>query len=175
LIIGGSQGAHAINMAVIEALDYIENIDKIHFIHQTGEKDREIVKNTYEKQNVSCNVKSFFENMALLYNQVDLLICRAGATTIAEITSLGKAAVFIPFPFAADDHQKLNAQNLTKSGAADMIIEKELSPECLAKKINYYEANPETLKQMECNAKKHGRPKAAQRIVKDCYELITDN
>jgi len=175
LIIGGSQGAHGINITVIKALDYIKNIDKVHFIHQTGEKDLEIVKNTYENHNVSCNVKSFFDNMALLYNQADLLICRAGATTIAEITAIGKAAVFIPFPFAADDHQTLNAKKLIKTGAADMIIEKELCPEGLARNINYYGANPEALKKMADNAKKHGKPDAAQRIVKDCYELLIDN
>ncbi|QTA82084.1 UDP-N-acetylglucosamine--N-acetylmuramyl-(pentapeptide) pyrophosphoryl-undecaprenol N-acetylglucosamine transferase [Desulfonema limicola] len=175
LIIGGSQGARSINMAVIKALSYIENIDKIHFIHQTGERDWEIVKNTYEKQNILCNVKSFFNNMALLYNQADLLICRSGATTIAEITGIGKPAVFIPFPFAADDHQTLNAQSLKKAGAADMINEKQLSPEKLAEKINYYMANPGALNKMSYNAKKQGRPDAAQAIIKDCHDLLTAN
>lgn len=175
LIIGGSQGAHAINMAVIKTLDYIENIDKIHFFHQTGEKDMEIVKKAYKKQKVSCSIQPFFENMAELYKKADLLICRAGATTIAEITAIGKSAVFIPFPYAADDHQRFNAQNLADNSAADMIIEKELYPESLAGKINYYRSNPEALKNMASNAKKHGRPDAAQRIVKDCCKLITDN
>jgi UDP-N-acetylglucosamine--N-acetylmuramyl-(pentapeptide) pyrophosphoryl-undecaprenol N-acetylglucosamine transferase len=172
LIIGGSQGAHTINMAVIDALDALQDKDHLHFVHQTGEADEQQVNQAYRRNNIRCTVQSFFDNMAELYSRADLLICRAGATTVAEITALGKAVIFIPFPYAADNHQVLNAGLLSDEGAAEMIVEKDLSAEILSRKIAYYAAHREALNAMAAKARQFGNPKAAGNIVDDCYHLV---
>jgi len=111
--------------------------------------------------------------MAEQYRQADLIICRAGATTVAEITALGKAAIFIPFPYAADNHQMLNAADLASDGAAEIIEEKELTGELLSKKIEHYLDHPEALDGMAARARRYGKPEAAKNIVDDCYRLLT--
>jgi UDP-N-acetylglucosamine--N-acetylmuramyl-(pentapeptide) pyrophosphoryl-undecaprenol N-acetylglucosamine transferase len=111
--------------------------------------------------------------MAEQYRQADLIICRAGATTVAEITALGKAAIFIPFPYAADDHQTLNAADLVNDGAAESIPERELDAQLLGSKINYYQDHPQALQRMADRARRHGKPGAAKNIVDDCYKLIS--
>jgi UDP-N-acetylglucosamine--N-acetylmuramyl-(pentapeptide) pyrophosphoryl-undecaprenol N-acetylglucosamine transferase len=175
LIIGGSQGAHRINMVMTEALDYLQNADRLHFVHQTGDADEEMVAEAYRSRSVSATAQAFFENMAEQYRQADLIICRAGATTVAEITALGKAAIFIPFPYAADDHQTLNAADLTVDGAAELIPEQELDAGMLGEKIKHYLDHPEALKNMAARARRHGKPDAAKNIVDDCYRLISGN
>jgi UDP-N-acetylglucosamine--N-acetylmuramyl-(pentapeptide) pyrophosphoryl-undecaprenol N-acetylglucosamine transferase len=171
LILGGSQGAHSINMALLDAIDKIKDKDKIFFIHQTGLNDETIVKNAYELYGVSCRVQAFFNDMARQYQKADLVICRAGATTVAEIKAVGKGAIFIPFPFAADNHQVLNARSLEKAGAAEMILEKDLNGNALAERINFYASSPDTLRQMASRARDLSRPDAAAVIVDDCYKL----
>jgi UDP-N-acetylglucosamine--N-acetylmuramyl-(pentapeptide) pyrophosphoryl-undecaprenol N-acetylglucosamine transferase len=172
LIIGGSQGAHRINTAVIEALEHLEDKEHLHFVHQTGDADEQPVKEAYRRNNIQCTVQSFFDIMAELYRRADLLICRAGATTVAEITALGKAVIFIPFPYAADNHQVLNAGTLAEDGAAEMIIEKDLNGKVLSEKINNYAAHPAELKNMSARAKQLGKPDAAKNIVDDCYRIL---
>ena len=172
LIIGGSQGAHRINTAVIEALEHLEDKEHLHFVHQTGDADEQPVKEAYRRNNIQCTVQSFFDIMAELYSRSDLLICRAGATTVAEITALGKAVIFIPFPYAADNHQVLNAGTLAEDGAAEMIIEKDLNGKVLSEKINNYAAHPAELKNMSARAKQLGKPDAAKNIVDDCYRIL---
>ena len=172
LIIGGSQGAHRINTAVIEALGHLEDKEHLHFVHQTGAADEQPVKESYRRNHIRCTVQSFFDNMAELYSRADLLICRAGATTVAEITALGKAVIFIPFPYAADNHQVLNAGTLAENGAAEMIIEKDLSGQILSKKIAYYSSHKEALNVMAAKARRFGNPDAARNILDDCYRLL---
>jgi UDP-N-acetylglucosamine--N-acetylmuramyl-(pentapeptide) pyrophosphoryl-undecaprenol N-acetylglucosamine transferase len=172
LIIGGSQGAHRINMAVIEALDHLRHLEHLYFVHQTGQADEQPVRQAYRQSKVGGTVQAFFDNMAEQYGRADLIICRAGATTVAEITALGKAAIFIPFPFAADNHQVLNAGSLSDEGAAEMLIEKDLSGEILSKKIKYYAAHPAELEDMSARAKQFGKPEAAKSIVDECYRLL---
>jgi UDP-N-acetylglucosamine--N-acetylmuramyl-(pentapeptide) pyrophosphoryl-undecaprenol N-acetylglucosamine transferase len=172
LIIGGSQGAHSINMAVMEALNHLTNKESLYFIHQTGTADEQMVTEAYRRLEISAKVQSFFRQMAPLYKQADLIICRAGATTVAEVTALGKAVIFIPFPFAADDHQALNAKTMARQGAAEIILEKDLNPRDLGQKIQYYASHPEALKAMSSKAAQLGHPDAAKRIVDDCYELV---
>jgi UDP-N-acetylglucosamine--N-acetylmuramyl-(pentapeptide) pyrophosphoryl-undecaprenol N-acetylglucosamine transferase len=111
--------------------------------------------------------------MADRYRRADLIVCRAGATTVAEITVIGKAALFIPFPFATDDHQTRNAQALVDAGAAEMIAESELSSKALANVINKLANERRQLAMMEENARALGRPNAAQEIVDDIYEFIS--
>jgi UDP-N-acetylglucosamine--N-acetylmuramyl-(pentapeptide) pyrophosphoryl-undecaprenol N-acetylglucosamine transferase len=172
LIIGGSQGAHRINMAVIEALEYLKDKDQLHFVHQTGDADEQQVNKAYRQNHIRCTVQSFFNNMDELYRKSDLLICRAGATTVAEITALGKAVIFIPFPHAADDHQVLNAGSLSDHGAAETIIEKDLSGQLLSERIAFYAAHEKVLNDMAARARRFGKPDAAQNIVDDCYRLL---
>jgi UDP-N-acetylglucosamine--N-acetylmuramyl-(pentapeptide) pyrophosphoryl-undecaprenol N-acetylglucosamine transferase len=171
-VIGGSQGAHRLNIAVVEALEFIQQKDRLYFVHQTGETDEQTVKEAYRRKEVSSTVQAFFDDMAAQYHRADLIICRAGATTVAEIAALGKAAIFIPYPFAADNHQVLNAGSLSNEGAAEMIIEKNLSGKILSKKIDYFVANPDALKELASRAKRFGKPDAAKRIVDDCYDLV---
>ena len=172
LVIGGSQGAHSINMAVMDALKFLTNKDRFFFIHQTGADDKEKVKNAYRKNGISSSVKSFFNDMGQQYKNADLIICRAGATTVAELTAIGKGALLIPYPFAADDHQVLNAKMLSDAGAAEIIFQNELNGTLLAKKIRHYASNYKTLGNMAKMAKKLGRPDAAETIVNDCYRLM---
>jgi UDP-N-acetylglucosamine--N-acetylmuramyl-(pentapeptide) pyrophosphoryl-undecaprenol N-acetylglucosamine transferase len=172
LILGGSQGAHRINMAVLESLEHIENKEKMIFVHQTGVQDEAAVKKRYDEHGMDSDSRAFFKDMDQQYQNADLIICRAGATTVAEITALGKGVIFIPFPFAADNHQVLNAQFLVKSGAAELIEEKDLSGKLLAERINHYARQPEALKQMGDRCREFGRVDAAKMIVDDCYDLV---
>ncbi len=172
LIIGGSQGAHSINTAVVEALGHLSQKQGLYFIHQTGSADEHMVTEAYRQKNIPAKVQSFFKDMGPLYKQADLIMCRAGATTVAEVTAMGKAVIFIPFPFAADDHQTLNAATLVRQGAAEMIEEKDLTAGTLAQKIAYYAAHPETLEAMAIKAGQLGHPDAAKSIVDDCYKLV---
>ncbi len=172
LILGGSQGAHRINMAILEGLEHLENKEKMFFAHQTGVQDEEKVKHGYDEHGLASDVRAFFKDMDHQYRNADLIICRAGATTVAEITALGKAAIFIPFPFAADNHQALNAQSLVRAGAAEMIDEKDLSAKIIAQRIGHYVRQPEALKQLADRCKNFGRVDAAASIVDECYELV---
>jgi len=172
LIIGGSQGAHRINMVVVDALRHLAQKERLYFIHQTGAADEQTVSAGYQRLGIAARVQSFFRHMAPLYKQADLIICRAGATTVAEVTALGKAVVFIPFPFAADNHQALNAETLARDGAAEMILEKDLNAADLAQKIDYYALHPQALEAMAAKAGQLGHPAAAEKIVDDCYDLV---
>jgi UDP-N-acetylglucosamine--N-acetylmuramyl-(pentapeptide) pyrophosphoryl-undecaprenol N-acetylglucosamine transferase len=172
LILGGSQGAHRINMALLEALLYLENRKNIFFVHQTGTQDETQVKQRYDEYGIENDTRAFFKDMALQYQNSDLIICRAGATTVAEIKAVGKGVIFIPFPFAADNHQVLNARSLEKAGAAEMILEKNLSGKALAERIDFYVQRPEALQQMASRSRGLGRVDAAAMIVDDCYELV---
>ena len=172
LILGGSQGAHSINMALLEALEHLENRENIFFVHQTGIQDETQVKQKYNGHGIENDTRAFFKDMARQYQSADLIICRAGATTVAEIKAIGKGAIFVPFPFAADNHQVLNARSLEKVGAAEMILEKDLSGKALAERINYYVQRPEALQQMAVRSRDLGRVDAAAMIVDNCYELV---
>ncbi|MDD2898084.1 MAG: undecaprenyldiphospho-muramoylpentapeptide beta-N-acetylglucosaminyltransferase [Desulfuromonadaceae bacterium] len=135
-VFGGSQGAHAINTAVIQALPLLQSSRcNVSFTHQTGEKDYAEVSEAYRQAGVEARVSAFISDMASEYAAADLIICRAGATTIAEITACGKACLFIPFPYAVDDHQRRNAEALLKKDACFMMLEQELSGTSLAESI----------------------------------------
>ena len=172
LIAGGSQGAHAINMAVVAALPLIRQKKRLRVVHQTGAADEGHVRAAYAAKGINAVVAAFFDDMDRRYRRADLIICRAGATTVAEITAVGKAALFIPFPFAADDHQKLNAEALAAQGAAEMIEEKHLAAADLAERIDRFANDRKALDRMADQARKLGRPEAARLIVDDCYRLL---
>jgi len=166
LVFGGSAGAHSINMAMVAALPHLAAVrDKLEITHQTGEKDLEEVREGYRAQGFAADVKPFIDNMSAAYGAADLVICRAGATTIAEITACGKACIFIPFPYATDDHQRKNAESLVEKQAGFMILDKELSGERVAREIVELMEKPELLVETEQNAKKLAHLDAAQVIV----------
>jgi len=145
-IFGGSQGAHAINMAMVEALPLIRK-SRVNMIitHQTGEKECAEVAAAYRAAGVDAQVTTFITDMAAEYAKADLIICRAGATTIAEVTACGKACLFIPFPYAVDDHQRRNAEALLKKDACFMMLERELTGETLADTIRKLAEDPDLL------------------------------
>lgn len=172
LILGGSQGAHAINEAVIKALPRLEHVSGLRFFHQTGLQDEEDIRNAYHEFGIEAQVRAFYNTIADQYKQADLIIARAGASTVAEITSIGRAAIFIPFPHAADDHQTHNAQALVNVDAAELIPQDKLNGDVLAEKILYYEKNRELLTKMAANAKSLGKPEAALTIVSDLQQLM---
>lgn len=172
LIFGGSQGAHRINGVVLDALEKLEPMkDRWRIIHQTGGDDFEEVSQRYREMGLESTVLPFIDDMATVYRSADLLICRAGATTIAEITASGKAAILIPFPFAINDHQTKNARILVNRGAAEMIPERELDGKLLAEIISRLFHNPEKIREMEERSSKLGNIHAARDIVDACIAL----
>lgn len=166
LVFGGSAGAHSINMAMVDAAALLGEVrGTLSIVHQTGEKDVDEVKEGYLKAEISAEVLPFIHNMAEAYGQADLVICRAGATTIAEVTACGKPCVFIPFPYATDDHQRKNAEALVQKGAGFLLLNRDLSGERLAKMILDLMENREKLKTAARSAKNLARPDAAKMIV----------
>jgi UDP-N-acetylglucosamine--N-acetylmuramyl-(pentapeptide) pyrophosphoryl-undecaprenol N-acetylglucosamine transferase len=173
LVFGGSQGAHAINEAVLGSLEYLRPLrDKLRFTHQTGADDRDAVARGYERFNMDAKVETFIMEMAAAYRSADLLICRAGATSIAEITAMGKAAILIPFPYAINDHQTKNAEVLVREGAAQMIPQQALSGKHLAEVISELYIHREALKKMERSSARLGNARAAADVVDACLALV---
>ena len=172
MVVGGSQGAHAINLAVIDALPRLGSRAIIRFIHQTGRADREIVAAAYRQAGIEAEVKDFFHDMASRYARADVIVCRAGATTVAELTALGKPALLVPYPHAADNHQERNARVLVEKGAARMIVERDLTGTVLARLLDSWIDAPGQLEMMASGSRRLGRPDAAKRIVDDCYQLL---
>ena len=186
LVFGGSQGARAINEAMLVALPILKSCPvALRIKHQTGPQDFKRVEGTYrdagwimgvgERQADSLSyiaeVRSYIDNMVDDFAKADLVICRAGATTTAELIAAGKAALMIPFPFAADDHQRKNAEALCGSGAARMILQQELSGERLAQEIIELAQQPEKIDAMEASIRKLQRGDAAAAAVDMIDEL----
>lgn len=176
LIFGGSQGARAINNAMIAALDDLNGSrETMHVVHQTGEADFEKVRNAYTGHGwESADVRPYISDMMHEFERADILICRAGATTCAEIAAAGKAAIMIPLPTAADDHQRKNAEAMQNAGAAKMIVQDQLSPEVLASTLIELAAEPETIARMEQAARNLAREDAAEATVDIIEELARD-
>ena len=172
MVVGGSQGAHAINLAVKDALPRLRRPAKVRFIHQTGRADRETVAAAYRQAGIAAEVKDFFHDMASRYARADVIVCRAGATTVAELTALGKPALLVPYPHAADNHQERNARALVERGAARMIVERDLTGAVLARLLDTWIEAPHQLDAMASSSRRLGRPDAAKRIVDDCYQLL---
>ena len=173
LIFGGSQGAHAINMAMMAALPFLERTsDKLEITHQTGAKDADQVAEAYRKHGFDAAVRPFIDDMAGAYQRADLVICRAGATTIAELTACGRPSIFIPFPHAVDDHQRCNAEALLKKGAGFMLLERELNGESLAGMICELMGDPEKLQRTGKLAFSLAKLDAAKIIVDEMMKGI---
>ncbi len=140
-------------------------IPGLHVIHQTGERDYPEVSAAYLKAGISAEVSPFIERMPDAFRRADLLLCRSGASTVAEVTAAGKPAIFVPFPRAADDHQRRNAEALAGAGAAVLLPESELTPERLAQTVTTLLADPARLASMSAAARSLSHPDAAQQIA----------
>ncbi len=172
LVFGGSQGAHAVNQAATAAISEVQRkTPDLHVIHQTGERDYNDVQAAYTRAGTSAEVSAFIDNMPQAFAQADLLVCRAGASTVAEITAAGKPAIFIPFPRAADDHQRRNAEAVAASGAAIVISETELTPQRLAQAITELLMDREKLRQMSEKARALSHPDATKEAAQMIAEL----
>jgi UDP-N-acetylglucosamine--N-acetylmuramyl-(pentapeptide) pyrophosphoryl-undecaprenol N-acetylglucosamine transferase len=173
LIFGGSQGARAINSAMIEALPFLDR-QALEVTHQTGDAEFEKVREGYERAGYTADVRKYITDMVSQFAKSDLIICRAGATTCAELAAAGKASLMIPLPTAADDHQRKNAEAMQKGGASRMILQKDLSGETLAREITALTSSPQAIEQMESSAKKLARKDAAEATV-DLIEQLSQS
>src|SRR3954465_14356860 len=163
LVTGGSQGAKAINKAFREAApELVNRIQNLRIVHQTGERDLADTKAAYQQAGIEAEVSAFVTDMPAAFAKADLILCRAGASTVAEIAAAGKAAIFVPFPFATDDHQKRNAEALSTKGAALMIEESELTPERVANEVSSLLLSAGRLQEMSASAKTMAHPEAAK-------------
>lgn len=166
LVFGGSQGAHAINVVVMQcASQLLARNPQLRIVHQTGEKDFAEVEAAYAPLGGRAQAHRFIDDMPTAFAEASLLICRSGASTVAEVTAAGKPAIFVPFPRAADDHQKRNAEALAKAGAAIMIEESKLTPENLVGAVTSLLADPVRLRKMSEVARSMSHPDAALEIA----------
>ena len=173
-IFGGSQGAHALNIALPQAVAQLspEYQARLKITHQTGEADLQQVQAAYQANGIEADVRPFIDDMATAYHRAELIICRAGATTIAEVTALGKACLFVPFPHATDDHQRKNAEALLKKGACEMLVEQEIGGKGLSNAIARLMDNRDALKLIGENAAALARLDAARVIVDQMLEGV---
>jgi UDP-N-acetylglucosamine--N-acetylmuramyl-(pentapeptide) pyrophosphoryl-undecaprenol N-acetylglucosamine transferase len=171
LVLGGSLGAHRVNELVTEACATAALKD-LRVIHQTGSKDVAMVKAAYKRNNIEATVKAFFTDMAAIYKEADCLVSRAGATTLAELSVLGKPAILIPYPYAADNHQEKNAEYYVKGGGAILCIEKELTAEKLSEKLIELLNREDTMQRMAEAMRASAFPEATEKIVDECLQCL---
>jgi len=172
-IFGGSSGATHINKAVGESLVYLEPFrDSIQFLHQTGERDYDAVAEIYRSREFKGTVLPFAYEMADAYKVADLIISRAGATTLAELTATGKAAILVPYPYAAGNHQEVNARKLLDIGAARMILDRDLNGKTLSDLIRNMLEDPDAIAEMEQTSKSLGSPDATRKVVELAEGLL---
>jgi UDP-N-acetylglucosamine--N-acetylmuramyl-(pentapeptide) pyrophosphoryl-undecaprenol N-acetylglucosamine transferase len=166
LITGGSQGALPVNRAFVDAMDLLgARKNELQIVHQTGERDYNAVRTAYARREILAEVVPFLTNMAERFAWADLLVCRAGAITAAEVAAAGRAAIFIPFGKATDSHQLRNAQAMTNAGAGRLITETELTGGRLAREIFSLLDQPREIEALSQNARKLAYPQAAREIV----------
>jgi len=171
LVVGGSLGAQALNEAMPKALALLPESGRPSVLHQAGEKNLEALKSSYRSAGVHGELVAFIDDMARRYAEADLVICRAGAMTIAELSAGGMASVLVPYPHAVDDHQSANARFLSAQGAAILVPQEKLAPGSLADLIGSLDRG--TLLAMAEKAKVLGKPEAARAVADRCAELAT--
>jgi UDP-N-acetylglucosamine--N-acetylmuramyl-(pentapeptide) pyrophosphoryl-undecaprenol N-acetylglucosamine transferase len=176
LILGGSQGAHVINMAMVAAApELARQFGGLEIVHQTGERDLAAVREAYGRGGVAARAESFLDPVAREVKSADLVVSRAGATTLAELAAAGRPAVLVPFAAATDDHQRKNAEVLVNAGAAAMVLERELTGPALASVVAERLADGSRLARMSAAMRTLARPDAAARIVDRVMELAGSN
>jgi UDP-N-acetylglucosamine--N-acetylmuramyl-(pentapeptide) pyrophosphoryl-undecaprenol N-acetylglucosamine transferase len=176
LIFGGSQGAHAINLAMVEAAPRLAaGTPSLRLTHQTGERDVDLVRAAYRQAGLEADVEPFLFDMATRLRNSDLIVCRAGATTLAEITAVGKPSILIPLPTAADDHQRKNAEALATAGAAEMLLQAAATGEELGRRILALAADAEKRAALGAAARKLARLDAAKVIADRALDLLKES
>jgi UDP-N-acetylglucosamine--N-acetylmuramyl-(pentapeptide) pyrophosphoryl-undecaprenol N-acetylglucosamine transferase len=174
LVFGGSQGAHAINLAMVEAAPQLAaGGHPFRLAHQTGERDVEMVRTAYRQAGLQAEVEPFFFDMGRRLRAADLIVCRAGATTLAEITAAGKPAILIPLPTATDDHQRRNAEALASAGAAEVLRQVDATGAALAQRIGSLLRDDAARQRMAGAARSLARPDAAKVIADRALQLVT--
>jgi len=174
LITGGSQGAQPINRAVVDSLDRLAKRKKqLSIVHQTGERDYDAVRTAYARREIPAEVAPFMMNMPERFDWADIIVCRAGAITAAEVAAAGRAGIFIPFGRATDSHQLRNAQEMARAGAGRLITEPELTAEKLSAEIFSLLDQPQEIEKLSSHARALGRPHATEAIV-DLIEVAAD-
>lgn len=178
LVFGGSQGSMSINNAMVKLYHYYKDTPNIQIIHITGKKNYKIVLEEIKESGIKLEtydnykIIPYLSNMEDAYAVADLIVYRAGATGIAEITAKGLPAILIPYPYAAENHQEYNARNLEKHGAAIVILDEELSSKLLIKKIDSLFSDEKRLNEMSRNSRKLGNPSAAENIVNIIEQMV---
>ena len=173
LVFGGSQGAHRLNQAMMQAAPWLAaHQPRLCLVHQTGLADAAAVTQAYAQAGLQAEVLPFLHDMADRYRWADLVLCRAGASTLAELTTCGKPAILVPYPYAADDHQRHNAMALQRQGAAQVILDAELTGVRLYEVLEPLLRKPELLQQQAACSRALGRPQAADAIVTTCLHLL---
>ena len=170
LVLGGSLGARALNQLVPAALALLPSASRPDVRHQTGERTADEARAAYNDADVEVTLETFIEDMAEAYAWADVIVCRAGALTVAEVAAVGLPAVFVPFPFAVDDHQTANARSLADAGGAVVLQESELTAERLADVLNEWFADREILLDRARKARSQARPDALERITGICLQ-----
>jgi UDP-N-acetylglucosamine--N-acetylmuramyl-(pentapeptide) pyrophosphoryl-undecaprenol N-acetylglucosamine transferase len=169
LVVGGSLGAAALNERVPHAIALVPAGERPHVVHQSGAKHLDALRAGYAAAGVTADLRPFIEDMAQAYAAADVVICRAGATTVAELAAAGVASILVPFPFAVDDHQTTNARYLADGGAAILIQQRDLTPERLAETLRGL--TRERLLEMADKARALGKPDATRAVAEACMEL----
>lgn len=169
MVLGGSQGAHALNRAVLESLPLLKDLaPQLAWIHQTGPNDLKQVQAAYEKDRWRAKVFDFSSHLRDYYSSAHWVICRAGAGTITELRLMGLPSLLVPYPYATDDHQKFNAQELVDQGAAEMYLNEDLTGKLLNERIRYYLNHSDELEAMGSQALSHAKPRAAAAVLESC-------
>ncbi len=174
LITGGSQGSHRLNTAAVESLPLWARerwLDRIHFFHQTGQNEYNEICFGYQKAGARAEVAPFLEDMPGAYACADVVVCRSGASTVAELSAAGKASLLVPFPFAADQHQLRNAEAMESAGAARLVKDSELTGERFFEELRGLFERPDRLAEMERAARQLARPGAAERVAEVLLSL----
>jgi UDP-N-acetylglucosamine--N-acetylmuramyl-(pentapeptide) pyrophosphoryl-undecaprenol N-acetylglucosamine transferase len=173
LVFGGSQGAHAINVAMVEAAPELAHLGPaLELTHQTGERDVDVVREGYRQAGIQAVVEPFLYDMGRRLGEADLVVCRAGATTIAELTAAGRPAILVPLPSATDDHQRRNAEALAARGAAEVLLQRDLTGPLLASRIAALATDGAARARMAGAALALARPDAARVIVDRALALV---
>ncbi len=173
LVLGGSQGARAINEAFMGIAPHLtERLrKKLHLVHQTGAADADRVKAAYDEAGLDAKVEPFIHEMAEAYRSADLVVCRAGALTVSELMISRRGSVLVPYPHAIDDHQKVNAQALVDVGAAEMLLQEDLTPQALADTLDRLGSDRRGLQMMAWKAGELAKPAAAAEVVDEMCRL----
>lgn len=174
LILGGSQGARFLNEKMADFVGALESSERPEIWHQTGQSEFDRTKTHYQKKSINAKCSAFIDNMADAYQWADLVVCRAGALTVSELAAAGVGCVFIPFPFAVDNHQFYNAQYLVEANAAHVIVQSAYQTDTLVSLWRNFLNNRQQLVNLACAARTQSRPDSCEEILQICQPWLTD-